>query len=295
MKKGNLLICTSISLLLLIISIQAKAQKQVNDSIDYQNLSRKYSIYIPKLYSEKNRNPLVLNFHGTGGNGAEFLLQSNLTGVADTAGFLVVSPTATNIMGGNWNWYKPEVTGVDDPAFISALLDTIIENYNIDANRIYCTGESRGGIFCYALACKLSNRIAAIAPVVATMLTKDIETCIPSHPIPVLHIHGTHDSIVPYLGKKPHLLPVPTVLDFWCNFNSGNKKTSLTIFCDYDISNEHNETILCESGNNGATVKLLKIYKGGHGILRLNYEENNNCSISAEVWKFFYRYSLDQL
>lgn len=295
MNKNYLQSFIPLSLIILTISGSAKAQFQINDSLSFQNQYRIYNLYVPKSYSGDNSYPLVLIFHGTGGNGAEFLIESNLITVADTAGFLVVSPTATDAMGGNWNWYKPEITGVDDPAFVSTLLDTLIKKYSIDTDRIYCTGQSRGGLFCYALACKLSNRITAIAPIAGTMFTIDIESCAPSHPMPVFHIHGTRDEIVPLTGRDFRFLPVPMVLDFWCNKNKTDRKLIISTFTELDLCmNDNTETIICDSDQNGAIVKFLKINGGRHSINMTTAIEPGERSLAEEIWIFFNNYSLDQ-
>lgn len=295
MNKDYLQAFILLSFILSIISASTNAQIQINDSLDFQNIGRNYNIYIPRSYNGDNTYPIVLNFHGTGGNGPEFLIQSNLTAVADTAGFLIVSPTATDKMGGNWNWYKPEITGVDDPAFISTLLDTLIKKYCIDTNRIYCTGQSRGGLFCYALACKLSDRITAIAPLAGTMFTIDMESCAPSHPMPIFHVHGTNDETVPLTGKDFRFLPVPMVLDFWCNKNRTDRKSILSTFTKLNLcDNDSTEIIVCDSDEDGATVKFLKIYNGGHSIDMTQKIDSSKLNLAEEIWMFFKEYSLEQ-
>jgi polyhydroxybutyrate depolymerase len=59
---------------------------------------------------------------------------------------------------------------------------------------------SNGGFFSSSLACKLTDRIAAIAVVAATMGEGEPEQCSPSRPISVLYMHGSKDPIVPIDG-----------------------------------------------------------------------------------------------
>jgi polyhydroxybutyrate depolymerase len=56
---------------------------------------------------------------------------------------------------------------------------------------------SNGGFLSHRLACELSDRIAAIAPVAGVL---GIPTCAPRRPVPVFHFHGTLDALVPYNG-----------------------------------------------------------------------------------------------
>ncbi len=54
---------------------------------------------------------------------------------------------------------------INDVGFISALIDSMIKDYNINPKRVYVTGISNGAIMSYRLACELSHKITAIAPV----------------------------------------------------------------------------------------------------------------------------------
>ncbi len=51
----------------------------------------------------------------------------------------------------------------------------------------------------YRLACQLSDKIAAVAPVSGQRVFDD---CHPKRPVAVLHIHGTADPCAPYNGGK---------------------------------------------------------------------------------------------
>jgi polyhydroxybutyrate depolymerase len=94
---------------------------------------------------------------------------------------------------------------VDDVAFVRDLLDEIEARYCIDPKRVYATGMSNGGFLSHRLACEVSDRIAAVAPV-AGVLGIPPESCNPGRPVPVLHFHGTADPMVPYTGGTP-LIP----------------------------------------------------------------------------------------
>jgi len=80
---------------------------------------------------------------------------------------------------------------------IDALLDLLIAEIAVDTQRIYATGMSNGGSMGYGVACKLSERIAAIAPVSASMT---IAVCQPTRSVPVIGLHSYQDTSVPYLG-----------------------------------------------------------------------------------------------
>src|SRR4029077_10187735 len=84
--------------------------------------------------------------------------------------------------------------------FIAKMLDDLESVVNVDKQRVYATGISNGAMMCYRLAAELSERIAAIAPVAGTLALEKFQ---PKCPMPVLHIHGTIDRLVPYEGAGP--------------------------------------------------------------------------------------------
>jgi polyhydroxybutyrate depolymerase len=80
--------------------------------------------------------------------------------------------------------------------FIADLLDLLEAELCVDTDRIFSTGMSNGGQMSTALACRLSHRIAAIAPVAGTEF---LEPC-DGTPVPILAFHGTEDLVLPYTG-----------------------------------------------------------------------------------------------
>lgn len=166
---------------------------------------RNYLVHIPPNYDPKKRTPLVLAFHGGGGNADSMVRFSGLNKKSDEAGFIVVYPSGTGRLervltfnGGNCCGYAMN-NKVDDVEFTRQLLDDLAKSANIDAKRVFATGMSNGGIMAYLLASELSDRIAAIAPVAGPMGT---ETCNPKRPVAVIHFHGTADENAPFKGGK---------------------------------------------------------------------------------------------
>ena len=67
--------------------------------------------------------------------------------------------------GATWVLIGLSVIGLANTGFISALIDSLTADLNIDTTRVYATGMSNGAFMTYTLGCELSDRIAAIAPV----------------------------------------------------------------------------------------------------------------------------------
>ncbi|HTZ84762.1 MAG TPA: PHB depolymerase family esterase [Candidatus Acidoferrales bacterium] len=94
----------------------------------------------------------------------------------------------------------------DDIAFFNQMLDQIATKASVDSSRIYAIGLSDGGFMSMRTGCALSDRIAAVGVVGATMPKTMI--CVPGRPVPVVMINGTSDPVVPYNGGTEHSLDI---------------------------------------------------------------------------------------
>lgn len=82
----------------------------------------------------------------------------------------------------------------DDAGFIDAMLDDIQTEFSPDANRVYLVGVSNGGMMALRLACNLSGRFAAVAPIIAQLAPG--YACGPGTDLPMLHVYGGADDTV---------------------------------------------------------------------------------------------------
>jgi polyhydroxybutyrate depolymerase len=73
----------------------------------------------------------------------------------------------------------------------------VSDTFCVDERRVYATGISNGGMLAIRLACELSERFAAVAPVAATLT---YNACAPTRSVPLMHIHGDADAHVPIGG-----------------------------------------------------------------------------------------------
>jgi len=190
-------------------------------------LARDSLLHVPASYDPAKGMMLVINYHGFSSNAPEQVALTGMNTVADAKGFVVAYPDG---LGNGWNagdcCSELQPPNVDDVQFTKDLLALIGSEYCIDPSRIYATGFSNGGFMSHLLACKMADTFAAVAPV-SGVLGIPPDTCHPSRPIPVLHIHGTADPVVPYDGGPAlKLLPpivfrsVATTIDFWRAQNS---------------------------------------------------------------------------
>ncbi len=165
--------------------------------------ARSYLLHLPPNIAGGEPAALVLAFHGGGSNGRAMEWLTGFSRIADREGFIVVYPDA---VADNWvdgrvgMRMKAQREGIDDVAFVAALLDELARRYSIDAKRVFATGISNGAIFSHYLAAKLADRIAAIAPVVGGLADPFYREFAPSHAVSVFIIQGTADPLMPFDG-----------------------------------------------------------------------------------------------
>ena len=158
-------------------------------------VERRYRVHVPKSYDASKPTPVVIAFHGGGGNPESMIRLSGLNEKSDQAGFIVVYPYGSGrdpdrsltFNGGGCCGFAQRKE-VDDISFVKAILDDLQRAANVDTQRIFATGMSNGAIMAYYVASELADRIAAIAPVGGPMMT---ETCNPTRPV-VRHALSRH-------------------------------------------------------------------------------------------------------
>ncbi|NUP51191.1 MAG: polyhydroxybutyrate depolymerase [Catenulispora sp.] len=189
---------------------------QSQQSLQIGGLTRTFDVYRPRDLPPSA--PLVVMLHGGFGSADQAERSYGWDAEADRYHFAVLYPDGQNHA---WNTGggccgNPARQGTDDVAFITAAVRAVEAEIPIDANRVYATGISNGGIMDYRLACD-TDLFAAIGPDSATQLG----ACPAPKPVSVLHIHGTADTRIRYNGGEgegsAHIdgPAVPTVIADW--------------------------------------------------------------------------------
>ncbi len=169
--------------------------------IQVDGRERSYGLHVPASYDATKDVALLVALHGRLGTGSGQQKLAHLDEVSDQRGFLVVYPDGLNRSWADGRGGTPaDHGGVDDVKFISALIDKLESRYRVDRTRVYATGMSNGGFMSGRLACDLSERIAALAIVGASLSESAAAHCHPAKPVSVLVIQGTEDPLVPFAG-----------------------------------------------------------------------------------------------
>ena len=165
-------------------------------------LDREYVLHIPTGYDEAEPLPLLVVFHGYTMTADEQASASGLPALGDEEGFITVFPEGR---GDIQRWlFELDAVEIDittanpDIALVSDLLDELSEELSVDSDRIYAVGFSNGGWIASAVACTLSDRFAAAAPVASIMVFG--ADCTPDDPMPLVTFHGTSDQYEPFDG-----------------------------------------------------------------------------------------------
>ncbi len=233
-------------------------------------IERHFLLVVPGKSGPKAPLPLVFVFHGAGNTGAIMQKDSGIAELAGREGFIAAFPDGIDK---RWNGGASDPQSLasaqsDDVAFVSAMIDMIDSEHPVDRRRVFAAGSSNGGIFCYTLACRLADRIAAIAPISGLLGEAVAARYHPSGPVSVISFNGTDDPLVPFAGEPRGgrgLLSVNDTVSFWVR--SDRCAAAPTVTRDPPSPLDDGLTIIrmdYEGGTSHAAVEAFIIGHGGH-------------------------------
>jgi len=285
-----------------------KPNEQKTINITFDGVARNFIVYLPSGYNNSGKMPLIFAIHGGSGTPEGMINIANFKTIADRDKVVLVYPEGVQK---NWNDGRPTAPnqlGINDVGFFNQMCDYMINNYSVDAKKIYATGISNGGFMSTRLGCELSNRIAAIAVNAATIEATTIApNCKPNRPVPALYIHGTTDPLVPFLGGQitaggtagGTILSHFQVIEKWVALNGCNSTPTITDLPDISNDGTSIKQRVYSGGTNGSEVVSYVIMNGGHtwpqgyqylneAIIGKTSQDMNACEV---IWTFFKRFS----
>lgn len=177
-------------------------------TLDRPEGTRRYLVAAPPGATPGGR-ALVVVLHGAGASADQVLglafppsPLSLWLEIAAREQLVVIAPDAGK---GGWSdcfASDARVARKDDVGFIGALIEHAIGNYNVDPERVYLIGVSRGGWMAYAVAAELPQRLAAFSVVLAGMPPPG-RSKMPGTPLSALIFGCTADPLIHYHGGKP--------------------------------------------------------------------------------------------
>lgn len=184
------------------------APGDVGFTVAVGSLERNYVLHVPPTYDASRAAPLIIDFHGAGGSGWDQLETSPYPEVTDADGVIMAFPDGVEgPIGAAWNVGPCCVPGVDDLAFVDALLADVKQRVCVDSRRVYAVGVLTGGGMAHYLACERAEEFAAVAPAAFDLAEETVDSCTPSAPVGVVTFRGTADPRVPYEGGSSMLVP----------------------------------------------------------------------------------------
>lgn len=152
--------------------------------------------------------PLVLALHGSGGDSERFrgFLGGELERRAGSRGWIVAYPEAWE---GSWNdcrraaASRQRKAGIDDTAFLEALVSRLVAEGGADPRRIFVLGYSGGGHLAFRIALEAPELARGVTAFGANLPTIEANLCRPrGTPPPLMLVNGTADPINPHGGGE---------------------------------------------------------------------------------------------
>lgn len=288
-------------------------------TLQHGGRQRSYIVHAPPAAREGRPLPVVLNFHGGGGNAESQQKYSRMDALADAEGFVAVYPNGTGRMSDRlltWNagtcCAYSVINGVDDVGFTLALLADLETRVPADHRRVYATGLSNGAMMAWRLAVEASDRIAAIGPVAGA---KVLQRGAPTRPVPVMHFHSVDDPRALYAGGLGPPFPMTNSQVFHSAVEPTIRNWAATIGCPTQASitaERAGQAGSKETGHTatryvwapcreGSEVVLWKFTGTGHVwpgglqdyLSRLLGPSTALVDANLEMWRFFQRFTIE--
>lgn len=233
-------------------------------------------VTVPSSYTGDAEAPLIVLLHGYGSSGEGQDTYMKISALADAYGFLLVAPDGTPSAGERnprfWNASSACCnfggTEVDDSAYLSGLIDKVKDQYRIDQKRVFLIGHSNGGFMSYRMAHDHSDTIAALVSLAGADQSEMRSA--PAHPVHVLQLHGTADSVIRYGGGEIQGGAYPgakKTVENWAAHNGCDTASSVTGALDLERTLDGLESTVTRYTSGctaGGSAELWTIAQGSH-------------------------------
>lgn len=215
--------------------------------------------------------PLVLIFHGGGGNSSWMQRHSSeLQELLLKDGYAVAFMDGTGRFLQMHTWNGEHCCGyaaekkIDDVGYIDAAIDNITEKYLIDESNIFLVGHSNGGMIVYRAAGMTRHAIKGAIGVSTAVF---VDQPAPKRSFSLLMVHAKDDEVVPYTGgMSTNKKAVRTQTRPYMAFDDGVLLWKKHLHCGRDSQKYITNSVLMRSANcaDGNFIRALQLETGGH-------------------------------
>ncbi len=230
----------------------------------------------PANAAEATAMPLIVLLHGYTSSGQSIANYWGITRLVEDYGFVLAAPDGLREAGGNQNsfWNATDAccnfenNPVDDSAYLRGIIDTLMDQYAIDPDRVYVMGHSNGGFMALRMAYEHSDVLAAVVSLAGANHLERRDP--PPHAVHVLQIHGTDDETIAFQGGEIQENRYPSAratVERWADYNGCRRPGVAREVRDLDASLPGHETGVLKfvaGCKRGGSAELWTISGGTH-------------------------------
>lgn len=285
--------------------------------LDVDGVERTYLVHVPAGLDRPRAVVFVL--HGGGGRGlaaAELGEQplSVFRTVADREGFVVVYPEGLPSTDPRrrigWVDCRADSTvssGADDVGFLATLVASVGDAYGLSPAQRFMAGTSNGALMTQAFAFHRPELLGAVASSAGNLPAEPLPgPCSygPARPMPILLVHGTADTLMPYDGgcvadllgacDRGSVVSAEATRDRWLAINGLDDVAPVETVVELDLDDGGAAHRYVHDGP--APVEWWRLEGAGHAspsrtVLvasnRLVGAQNRDVEFAEVAWSFF--------
>ena len=253
--------------------------------------TRSYLLHVPPQYDGITRAPVVMMFHGLGGDPQTVLDATDLAERSDADGTVLVVPLGRG-KPAQWKFREPVGDPESDLTFVHDLAQEVQRTGCTDPSRLFAAGFSNGSALTLALACDGTTRFAAYAAVSGPFYEP---RCDDAPPASIIYFHGMSDTTVPFGGAETVIGQLPPVNDTMSKWATRGRCPASAAFTTADDDVHHFAWRGCRGGTD---VDIYAVVGGVHGWPgggpmspgRTSQTEDSPVDATALLWTFFARH-----
>ncbi len=291
--------------------------QMTDQTLVVSGVTRQLRVHVPA--GTTTPKAVVFVLHGGGGEGLDVSILgqhalSVFRTVADRERFVVVYPAglpandAQRLAG--WVDCRADNTvasAADDIGFLAALVERVRTAYGLTSARMFMTGGSNGAQMTHAFAFSRADLVGAVATGSGSLPVNPKAggcTSGPSRPLPIMIVHGTGDTQMPWAGgcvadiggncNRGRVISAEATRDRWLQINGLAGVTPTTTMVDSSAADAGPANRFDYVG--AAPVRWWRLDGAGHAVPTrtvlsppnpVTGVQNRDIEFAEIVWEFF--------